>query len=428
MSSADITYLVFFFVFLAVSCIVTMIEISYVNLSMIRVRHLEGSNVRHAGTVARIKEDPGRLLSTTSLINAVADTIVAAFGTMLFVSALGRGVGTPLGIIVIALVALIIARMTPKLVAAQHAEGLSLFLARPTALLLRLMSRIVNVTSWIPIRLAILFGGKPTLGTLVTKEELTSIISVGEEEGVVTEEEAAILRRAVKFGTRHVREVMTPRTELAFIEKSAKLADFLDAYSRVPAIRYPVYERSHDEVISSIAVRDVLLAFAQGTLQRNSSLKRFLRPILPVPGNMEVGDILNEMQSTGFMMAVVVNEYGGTNGVVNIEDLVEEIVGELGEDLAGGRPLFELIVDRGFKVSGKMRVDDANERLGLEIPQGEYQTVAGYALSLFAHMPDEGEEAVDEGLRIVIQKVKDNKIQELLLSREPDGEMRHGRY
>lgn len=422
MSGANITYLVFFFIFLAVSHIATMVEIAFVNVPMIRVRHLETSNVPNAATVARIKQNAGRLLSTTSLVNAFSDTIVAAFGTMLFVSALGRGAGSPVGIIVVALVALVVARMTPKLIAAEHAEQISLFFAEPTALVMKLLSRVIRVTSWVPERLARIFGGEPTIATLVSKEELASIISVGEEEGVVEEGEADMLRKAVKFGTRQVREVMTPRTEVTWIEKKAKLADFFDAYCKGPGLRYPVYDGTYDKVVGSISVRDVLLAQAQGTLNRGTSLRKLHRPVYVVPGAKQVGELFTDMQATGHMMAIVVNEFGGTSGVVNMEDLVEEIVGELGEDLVGGKPLFELVSEEGFKVSGALRIEDANEHLGLDIPQGDYQTMAGFVLALLGHLPAEGEEVTHDGLKLVIQKVKDNRIQELMVTWEAEKE------
>jgi len=423
MSGTDITYLVFFFVFLAVSHIATMVEIAFVNVPMMRVRHLETSKVPNAAAVARIKQNAGKLLSTTSLVNAFADTIVAAFGTMLFVSALGQGAGSPVGIIVVALVALVVARMTPKLIAAEHAEGISLFFAEPTAFFMKLLSRVVRVTSWVPERLARIFGGEPTIGTLVSKEELASIISVGEEEGVVREGEADMLRKAVKFGTRQVREVMNPRTEVAWVEKRAKLADFFDAYAKAPGLRFPVYDGTYDKVIGSISVRDVLLAQAQGTLNRGTSLKKLHRPVYAVPGTKQVGELFTEMQATGHMMAIVVNEFGGTSGIVNMEDLVEEIVGELGEDLVGGKPLFELVSEEGLKVSGALRIEDANEYLGLEIPQGEYQTVAGFILTLLGHFPAEGEEATHDGLKLVIQRVKDNRILEILVTWEAEREL-----
>ena len=178
---------------------------------------------------------------------------------------------------------------------------------------------------------------------LVTKEEIGTIISMGEEEGVVDEDEATMLRKVVKFGERQVREVMTPRTDVAWIEKEATLADFFETYAEAPALRYPVYEGTFDNVIGFISVRDVVLAQAQGILDRKSPLEELYRPVYSVPGNKLVGELFAEMRSTGYLMAVVIDEYGGTSGIVNSEQLVEKIVGEIGEELVGATAEFEVV-------------------------------------------------------------------------------------
>jgi putative hemolysin len=211
---------------------------------------------------------------------------------------------------------------------------------------------------------------------------------------------------------------MTPRTEANWIEEGATLADFYELYNESPAQRYPVFEGSPDNVKGIFSIRDILSEIAQGTIRRNSRITDLAKPAYFVPGSKTVGELFSEMRSGGYLMAVVVDEYGGSSGTVTIDQLIEEIVGEVKEGLVGAQKPFKIVREGAFKLNGSMRISEANQELGLALPEGEYKTVGGFALSLFGHLPKEGEQLVYNELRMVAAQVKDNKISRLFITRE----------
>jgi len=417
-SSLDIIYLALAFVFLLISAFFASAEIAFINLQKFRLKHLESTGAPGAKRVAKIMEHPERFLSTVLTGISFTETVVVFLGGILFVTFLGDTIGTPVGIVAIAFVLLIFAKVVPKTFAASHPERLALVYSRPVDWISKLLFPLVTMLSWIATIFSRVTGGHPMPRALLSKEEIGTIIAMGEQEGVVAEEEATMLRKVIRFGERQVRAVMTPRSDVVFIEREATLADFFAQYALAPALRYPVYEVTFDNVVGLISIRDVVLAQAQSKLELNSTLDELYRPIYFVPTSKKVGELFAEMRHGGYLMAVVVDEYGGTAGIVNREQLIEEIVGEIGEELVEAEAEFEVVSEHAFQVDGGMRVDEANEQLGLEIPPGDYETVAGFALSLLGHLPEEGERVKHGDLHLVITEVRGSKIVKLTITRE----------
>jgi putative hemolysin len=418
-SGLHIAYLALFFVFLLISAFFASAEIAFINLQKVRLKHLESTGGPRAKRVAKIMEHPERFLSTVLTGISFTETIVVFMGGVLAVAILGDAIGTPVGIVVIALVLLIFAKVVPKTFAASHPERLALLYSAPVDLISKVLSPLVTMLSWIAASFSRVLGSRPMPRALLSKEEIGTIISMGEEEGVVAEEEATMLRKVIKFGERQVRAVMTPRSDVVFVEREATLADFFEQYALAPAFRYPVYEGTFDNIVGVITIRDMVLAQAQGKLELNSHLDELYRPIYFVPGNKKVGELFAEMRAGGYLIAVVVDEYGGTTGIVNRDQLVEEIVGEIGEELIEAEAVFEIVSEHAFQVDGSMRVDEANEQLGLEIPAGDYETVAGFALSILGRLPEEGERVKHGDLHLVITEIRGSKIAKLTISKEP---------
>jgi CBS domain containing-hemolysin-like protein len=254
----------------------------------------------------------------------------------------------------------------------------------------------------------------------MSEEEIRSMISVGREEGVVEEAEAEMLHKVFDFGDRSVREVMTPRPEIVWIdiEEGFSLADFLAIYAESPHTRFPVFRDNVDTVVGVFSIKDVLMAQAKGSLDKESSIERLVRPVHFVPETKGIAQLFAEMQSGGYNMVVVVDEYGGTSGIVTMETLLEEIVGRLGDELTGAVKEFEYIDEQTIQVDGGMRVEEANEELGLGLPQGDYETVAGFILSLLGRIPREGEQVRYDGMKLVVGEMHGLRIEKILVTRE----------
>src|SRR4030042_1617737 len=247
-------------------------ETAFIYLQRIRVRHLVNSKVKGANRVARLVEHPERLLATVLVGNNLVNTAAAALGTLIAVSYLSEGRAVLVATVGVTLLLLIIGEVTPKTIATRHSERLALLYARPFELISQILSPAAHVIGWIGSPLVRLFGGPSRSRSLVSEEEIRSAISAGMEEGTVEEAEATMLHKVFRFGDMQVAEVMTPRPEVVGLEVGQTLKDFLATYVAAPHSRYLVYRDNMDNVMGIIAIKDVVMAQAQGKLPADSSL------------------------------------------------------------------------------------------------------------------------------------------------------------
>jgi len=244
------------------------------------------------------------------------------------------------------------------------------------------------------------------------------MISVGHREGTVEETEAEMLHKVFEFGDRPVREVMVPRPEVVCIEQGSKLADFLTLYAESPLSRFPVYQENMDNVVGILSVKDVLMAQAKGSINNQSVIDDLVRPAYFTPETKRINELFAEMRDKNYRMCVVVDEFGGTAGIASLSRLVEEIVGPVGDELAAVEKEYEVINEYTFQIDGSMRIEEANEEMELELPEGDYETVAGFVLDLLGRIPKRGEQLKYKGLKLVITKMRGVKIEEILLTKE----------
>jgi len=418
MGTAETVYLILSILFLLVCAFFSSAEIGFINLQRVRLKHLQEEEVRGADRVARIMKHPERFLSTVLTGVSFAETIVVSLGTIFIVALLGERAGTPVAIVVIALLLLIFAKVIPKTIAAQHPERIALMYGGAIEFITKLLYPLVVALSWTAAKIARLTHSSTVPGSLMSREELRTVISMGEEDGVVDEHSARMLHSVVGLGDRQVREIMTPRTEASWLEQGATVGDLLESYAESPALRYPVYQETYDNVKGMLSVRDVLSSIAQGSMDRRARITELVRPVYFVPERKTVGELFGEMRSEGYHMAVIVDEYGGSSGIVTIDQLIEEIVGEIEQEIVGAEKPFEVMRDGTYRISGSMRVDEANEKLQLGLPEGDYTTMGGFALDLFGHLPQKGEQAIHGDLDFLASEVRENKIIRLIVTRQ----------
>ncbi len=418
MSGIETLYIVFLFVCLLLSAFFSSSETAFIALQRIRVEHLVSTKVKGADRVSRMLQRPAKLLSTILLGNNFVNTAATALATLLAIRVWGEQWGILIATIGLTIFLLVFCETTPKTIATQHAERLSLVLARPIEIISWLLTPFVIVLSWIVSGFSKLAGGAPVPRSLVSEEEIRTMISVGHKEGTVERDEAEMLHKVFDFGDRPVREVMVPRPEVVCIEQGSKLADFLSLYAESPLSRLPVYQENMDNVVGILSIKDVLMAQAKGTISNQSAIDDLVRPAYFTPETKRINELFAEMRDKNYRMAVVVDEYGGTAGIVSLSRLVEEIVGPVGDELAAIEKEYEVINEYTFQIDGSMRIEEANEEMELELPEGEYETVAGFVLELLGHIPKTGEQLRYKGLKIVITKMRGLKIEEILLTKE----------
>jgi putative hemolysin len=330
MTENEVVYLVFSLVFVLAAAFFASAEIAFISLQKIKLRRLEENRVRGAKRVAMIMEHPGKFLSTVLTGMSLTETVVVALGSMVIVSVIGNeAIGTPISVVVMAIIVLLFVKVIPKTIAAANPERLALRYAGAIAIISKLLSPVVSGLSWVAGKFIRAIGGDTMPGTLVSREEVHAAISMAQESGVVDGTSAEVLKKVLKVGNRQVREIMTPRAEAVWIEQRTMLADFLDIHTNTPYPRYPVYEGNLDNVKGMVATRDVLLALAHGSVERETTIAAFLRPALLVPENKLVGELITEMQDTKSETAIVVNEYQFASGIVTVSQLAQEIMGQV---------------------------------------------------------------------------------------------------
>ncbi|MBA7608859.1 hypothetical protein ES703_16043 [subsurface metagenome] len=418
MSNIETLYLVFLAVCLLLSAFFSSAETAFISLQRIRIEHLVNTKVTGARRVARMIERPEKLLSTILLGNNFVNIAATALATFLAIRIWGEPWGILIATIGLTTILLVFCETTPKTIATQHAERLSLIFARPIGVLSWLLTPFVVVLSWIASGFSKLAGGTPVPRSLASEDEIRTMISIGHKEGTVEKEEAEMLHKVFDFGNRPVREVMVPRPEVVCIEQGSKLADFLNLYAESPLSRFPVYQENMDNVVGILSVKDVLMAQAKGTIDNQSAIDDLIRPAYFTPETKHISELFTEMRDKNYRMAVVIDEFGGTAGIVSLSRLVEEIVGPVGDELAAVEKEYEVINEYTFQIDGGMRIEEANEEMELELPSGEYETVAGFVLNLLGHIPKPGERLRYKGLKLAITEMRGVKIEKILLTKE----------
>ena len=408
-------------VLLAVSVVgyalVNSVEIAIVGASRIRTRHLAEQGSKSAQALERIRARDDRFFAAIVVLQNLFVVIASSMAGLLAVDLAG-GWGLVFATVIVTAGIALFGEVTPKVLAAQAADRLSLLAARPTELLTIALRPVAILFAAAPNALGrLLFGERAAVTPTVTEAELRMLIGLSAEEGAVGEEEAELMERVFRFYDRRVNEVMVPRTEAVWLEAGTAIADFYDVFSATPHSRFPVYRESIDDVVGVVNIKDVLRAVAQGQATPETAIDDLMRAAHFVPETKLVGPLFVEMQERRHQMAIIVDEYGGTAGIVTLELLLEEMMGRVVDELGQPELEFQAIDAHTVRVDGGMSVHEAREELDLPIPEGDYETVAGYVLSVLGHIPQKGEAIVGDGFRISVSEVKGRKIEEVVITR-----------
>lgn len=409
--------IILFLVSLVLASFFSSAETAFIGLQKLRLQHLSDTGTTNAKKVARILENPERFLALVLMAINFFETAMATIGTIIAVSLWGQNLGAALATILLTIVTLIFAEFVPKSLATRQGEKLALLYATPIVILMKVFYPLI----WLLNRIGIVFTksfGEVKARPTISEEEFHTLISVGHKEGTVEPEEAEMLHNIFDFGHRPVREVMVPRPEVCFVEKGTSLANFLNIYKDCPVSRFPVFEEDRDKVIGILLVKDIFMAQAKGSLNGDDIVDGLLQLPYFTPETKPIGDLLVEMRDKNYQLCIVVDEYGGIAGIATMNQLVEEIIGPVGAELAGTEKEYEMLDANTFQIDGGMHVNDTNEKMDLSIPEGDYETVAGFILHLLGRIPRQGEQLKYKDLKIAITKVTGVKIEEILITKE----------
>ena len=411
-----VVYTLLIVVFLVLSAFFSSSEAAFLSFQKTRLSHLVNINVPGAKRVSLMIANMERLLSTILLGNNLVNVAFSAIITMLSVELLGGG---PLAVGFATLVGtallLIFGEIIPKSVAVRKAESLSLLYARPLKSLEVALFPAILFLQWLSNITQHLFGRDSNSDETITEGEILSMIDIGEAEGTVEPAEAEMLENVFRFGDQQVREVMTPRPEIVSIERGITLQEFLQIYAENTHTRFPVHKESRDDIVGIISAKDILRALATRGVQENESVTDIVRDVYFVPETKPVSELFEELRRTGHQMAICLDEYGGIAGLVTIKRLTEVVVGKVGEEGESPEEEYSNIRPNLYQIEGGMDIEEANEEMELNLPEGDYETIAGFVLSQLGEIPSVGDQFEYKNLLFRIQEMDRFRIESLLI-------------
>ncbi|MEX1255094.1 MAG: hemolysin family protein [Dehalococcoidia bacterium] len=399
--------------------LVNGVEIAIVGASRIRTRHLAEQGKRSAQSLERIRAREDRFFTAIVLFQNLFVVIASTMAGLLAVDIAG-GWGLILSTVIVTAGLALFGEVTPKLLAVRAADRIALAVARPTEMVTAVLRPITAVFSAAPNLLSrLLFGTDARVTPTVSEAELRMLIDIAAEEEAVGEEEAELMERVFRFYDRRANEVLVPRTEVVWLEAGTSIAEFYGVFDATPHSRFPVYRDTIDNVVGTVNIKDVLRAVAQNRASPDTPIDGLMRAAYFAPETKLIGALFVEMQERRQQIAVIVDEYGGTAGIVTLELLLEEMVGRVVDELGRPGEEFQTIDERTVRVDGGMSVHEAREELTLPIPDGDYETVAGYVLDTLGHIPKAGETVQGDGYRITVVEMKGRKIEQVVVTRLP---------
>lgn len=384
----------------------------------VRLRELADAGDHRAEVALDIALQRDRLHATLLLIEnffIVLSVVLCAVLAFRFLDNLAAAAAV--AVFTSSVIIIFFAKIAPRGIAMRNSDGIALAVAYPIAFLIKCMlpaARMVDVVSGF-------FGGgtkKPLSCTaVVTEEDIKAMINLGEEEGALKEEEKELLHKVFEFGDTLAAEAMRPRTEIVSVPHDAAIQDVLALVSEHGYSRYPVIEKTVDTVTGIIYIKDILIAMASGEARREDPIKPFIRSAYFIPENKRVSELLAEMQRGKFQIAIVIDEFGGTAGLVTLEDLIEQIVGSIHDELEAGRKDVEIVDEKNFVVSGQSSIDEVNELLGTGLQSRDFNTIGGFVFGLFGRMPHVGEQLRYRDLKFEILELDGRKIDKLRITK-----------
>jgi len=410
-------------------------EIALVSIRRSRVEQLVDEGRPGARRVRRLLDDPGRFLAVSQLGLTVIGFFASAYAAVSLVESLSAvlvGIGMDKGgadglalivvTVVLALFTIVFAELVPKTLALANAERVAIALSLPIDFLARALGPLIKLLTGITTAITRMFGASISNEASITAEELRLIVERGGEQGILEAEEEQMINAVIELGSRRVHEVMVPRIAIAAIPASTTFDEAIDTIIEHGHSRIPVYEESVDEILGILYAKD-LLPILRDSAGPRPDLRALLRTPVYIPESMTVDDLLHEFQRRKVHIAIVLDEYGGTAGLVTIEDLLEEIVGEIQDEYDEEEPMVVRLSEDEARVDGRASVDDLADlfdtNLGLE-DEDEYDTVGGLIYHRIGGVPSPGDRIDVDGLILTVETTDGRRVGKVLVVRRRD--------
>ena len=417
MEPSDLGKIALLVLCLVLSAFFSSSETAFIAFPRARLLHLVNIGHRQAMLVSQLMHRPERLLAMVLLSNNLVNTAAAALGTALAISFLGN---STLAVLVatfgVTILLLVFSETLPKTVAWNRPEEVAFAFSRP----LTAVDWVLTPATWGLQKLATLFTrllGITGPASQVSEQEIRSLIAVGAKTGVMEASEAAMLEKVFRFGDQHVMEVMTPRPEIVWVEHGTTLNQFLAIYSQERHSRFPVFQGSTENIVGVLSIKDVLLGLGEGKLLAEDSVTEILRAAYFVPETKPVGETFEEMQRGGHGLVLTVDEFGGIAGLATLEQMLEVIVGDVDEEGMNPSEPYITVDQDTFLLDAGVGIAEINDQLALNLPEGPYQTVAGFILDRLGRIPQVGDGVDFQDLKLTVKTMERVKIEEVEVRR-----------
>lgn len=411
LDTGDIVQIIFLLILLALSAFFSSAETALTTVSKIRMRTLSESGNKKADRVLRITENSGKMLSAILIGNNIVNLSASSLATTLAIDYFGSaGAGIATGILTFLI--LIFGEVTPKTMATLRADKLSLIYSGFIFILMKILTPVIFIINKISLGVLFLLGIRADSDpAAVTEEEIRTIVDVGQESGAIENSERDMIHNLFDFGDSEAKEVMVPRIDMTFVQADATYEEVLAIFREDKFTRLPVYEESTDQVIGIINMKDCLLLDSA----EEFSIRNMLREPYFTFEHKNTADLFIEMRKSSISLAIVLDEYGDTAGLITLEDLLEEIVGEIRDEYDTDEiDDITQLSDREYMILGSTNLDDVNDALDVDFISDDYDTLGGYCIGNLNHLPHPGEVIeTDDGILLRIESVENNRIEKI---------------
>ena len=410
-------------ILLLLSALISASEASIISVNKIRIKHLSQEGSRRAKVVLKIQENFEDFFATILFIGNLLNITVATVGTSLTINLIGENSVTAVVIasIVTTIAIVVIGELTPKALSTIKPEKWALITSDIVNFLMNATRPLVFIFALIPKSLNKFFNSKnDDSNPLVTPGELRMLIDVGEEEGTVKIDQGEMLENVFRFGETEAKEIMTPRNDIQWINYETSLKDFLEKYKDHPHSRFPIYDDDYDDVVGILSTKDVMTSLASGKINEKEVVNSIMRAPLFVPESKRLDDLFTLMRRTGNKISLIVDEFGGISGLITLTTLIEQIVGSTGEEGIRPKEKYISLGANTYEIDGAMTIDEANDQLSLNIPEGDYETIAGFIIENYQKIPEVGDKTSYDNLRITISEKQGSRISKVRVRRRPE--------
>ncbi|MCI9264938.1 MAG: HlyC/CorC family transporter [Oscillospiraceae bacterium] len=405
MDSSSITMILAILFLVAFSAFFSATETAFTSLNRVRMKAKADAGDLRAGRTLRLAEDYDRLLTTILIGNNVVNISAATVSTALFTHLLGA-YGPTVSTVVLTIVVLIFGEVSPKSLAMENAEGFALFATPFMRLLIFLFTPLAWLFAQWKRLLSKLF--RPKDGEGITEEELVTMVEQAETEGGLDEHESELIRSAIEFGDMEVQEILTPRVDITAVEDSATMEEIASVFAESGYSRLPVYHEDMDDILGVIHEKDFHIARYRGQTDPTG----LITPVLYTTGNTKISDLLRILQRKKAHMVVVVDEYGGTEGLCTLEDIVEELVGEIWDEHDEVIEEFKKQPDGSYLIACHAALSDLYDLFALT-GECEANTVSGWVMEQVGRIPEEGDRFQSDGLDVTVTRVDHRRVLEI---------------